>query len=139
MVISYIILDGPVNHLFLKDLFDLQNAFNKTFFSFYILSLCHSLFLSSSFSIYHISILHIPHLYLLSTFSLPFLYLYQHLLERYGMTELGMVLSNPIKGKRTKGCVGFPLQGVVRNIISFFVCCFHFCPSLFAIFLILVL
>jgi malonyl-CoA/methylmalonyl-CoA synthetase len=34
------------------------------------------------------------------------------LLERYGMTEIGMGLSNPYKGKRYAGHVGYPLQGV---------------------------
>ncbi|MCU0435982.1 MAG: acyl-CoA synthetase [Bacteroidia bacterium] len=33
------------------------------------------------------------------------------LLERYGMTETGMVLSNPLEGKRMPGCVGTPLPG----------------------------
>lgn len=34
------------------------------------------------------------------------------LLERYGMTELGMVLSNPLHGPRLPGHVGSPLPGV---------------------------
>ena len=34
------------------------------------------------------------------------------LLERYGMTELGMVLSNPLHGERRPGSVGQPLPGV---------------------------
>jgi malonyl-CoA/methylmalonyl-CoA synthetase len=34
------------------------------------------------------------------------------LLERYGMTEIGMALSNPLHGKRFPGCVGTPLPGV---------------------------
>lgn len=34
------------------------------------------------------------------------------LLERYGMTEIGMALSNPLRGKRFPGCVGAPLPGV---------------------------
>ena len=34
------------------------------------------------------------------------------LLERYGMTEIGMGLSNPLHGKRFPGCVGVPLPGV---------------------------
>ncbi|KAK9727785.1 hypothetical protein K7432_001562 [Basidiobolus ranarum] len=36
------------------------------------------------------------------------------LLERYGMTEIGMALSNPIgdPALRREGCVGFPLPGV---------------------------
>ena len=34
------------------------------------------------------------------------------LLERYGMTELGMALSNPLHGDRVVGAVGTPLPGV---------------------------
>ena len=34
------------------------------------------------------------------------------LLERYGMTELGMALSNPLTGQRRPGFVGAPLPGV---------------------------
>eukprot|EP00064_Thunnus_orientalis_P016814 superscaffoldBa00003419_g16886 len=34
------------------------------------------------------------------------------LLERYGMTEIGMALSNPLKGPRIPGAVGLPLPGV---------------------------
>ncbi len=34
------------------------------------------------------------------------------LLERYGMTEIGMALSNPLKGERRAGHVGIPLPGV---------------------------
>jgi malonyl-CoA/methylmalonyl-CoA synthetase len=34
------------------------------------------------------------------------------LLERYGMTEIGMALSNPLRGKRRPGCVGRPLPAV---------------------------
>ena len=37
----------------------------------------------------------------------------QPLLERYGMTELGMALSNPYRGERRPGHVGQPLPGVV--------------------------
>ena len=36
----------------------------------------------------------------------------QQLLERYGMTEIGMALSNPIDGERRPGTVGEPLPGV---------------------------
>jgi len=36
----------------------------------------------------------------------------QSLLERYGMTEIGMALSNPLHGERRPGCVGRPLPGV---------------------------
>ncbi|KAM4596863.1 malonate--CoA ligase ACSF3, mitochondrial [Fundulus diaphanus] len=41
------------------------------------------------------------------------------LLERYGMTEIGMALSNPLKGQRTPGAVGLPLPDVeVRIVMS---------------------
>ena len=36
----------------------------------------------------------------------------QRLLERYGMTEIGMALSNPYRGERRPGAVGVPLPGV---------------------------
>jgi malonyl-CoA/methylmalonyl-CoA synthetase len=36
----------------------------------------------------------------------------QVLLERYGLTEAGMVLSNPLDGERRPGHVGLPLPGV---------------------------
>ncbi len=36
----------------------------------------------------------------------------QRLLERYGMTEIGMGLSNPLDGERRPGHVGQPLPGV---------------------------
>jgi malonyl-CoA/methylmalonyl-CoA synthetase len=36
----------------------------------------------------------------------------QPLLERYGMTEIGMALSNPYEGERRPGAVGLPLPGV---------------------------
>ncbi len=39
------------------------------------------------------------------------------LLERYGMTEIGMALSNPLRGQRRPGWVGAPLPGVgVRHV-----------------------
>lgn len=34
------------------------------------------------------------------------------IMERYGMTETGMTLSNPLKGNRVPGSVGSPLPGV---------------------------
>jgi malonyl-CoA/methylmalonyl-CoA synthetase len=34
------------------------------------------------------------------------------LLERYGMTEIGMALSNPLRGERVPGSVGTPLPSV---------------------------
>lgn len=36
----------------------------------------------------------------------------QTLLERYGMTEIGMAISNPYLGERRAGAVGIPLPGV---------------------------
>ena len=36
----------------------------------------------------------------------------QKLLERYGMTEIGMAISNPYHGERRPGAVGKPLPGV---------------------------
>ncbi len=42
----------------------------------------------------------------------------QHLLERYGMTETGMILSNPLKGERRPGAVGQPLPGVEVRLRS---------------------
>jgi malonyl-CoA/methylmalonyl-CoA synthetase len=38
------------------------------------------------------------------------------LLERYGMTEIGMGLSNPLNGQRVPGCVGVPLPGVQARL-----------------------
>ena len=39
------------------------------------------------------------------------------MLERYGMTEIGMALSNPLHGRRRPGFVGAPLPGVlVRRV-----------------------
>jgi malonyl-CoA/methylmalonyl-CoA synthetase len=40
----------------------------------------------------------------------------QVLLERYGMTEIGMGLSNLLHGPRYPGCVGFPLPGVEARL-----------------------
>ncbi|CAI8601225.1 unnamed protein product [Vicia faba] len=40
------------------------------------------------------------------------------LLERYGMTEFVMALSNPLKGERKAGTVGKPLPGVQVKILS---------------------
>ncbi|PWA19015.1 hypothetical protein CCH79_00005031, partial [Gambusia affinis] len=39
------------------------------------------------------------------------------LLERYGMTEIGMALSNPLKGPRIAGAVGLPLPDVEVRIV----------------------
>jgi malonyl-CoA/methylmalonyl-CoA synthetase len=38
------------------------------------------------------------------------------ILERYGMTEAGMICSNPYDGDRTPGTVGFPLPGVEARV-----------------------
>jgi len=40
----------------------------------------------------------------------------QRILERYGMTETGMITSNPYEGERRAGAVGFPLPGVSVRI-----------------------
>ena len=40
------------------------------------------------------------------------------LLERYGMTEIGMGLSNPYDGERKAGYVGMPLPGVQVRLVN---------------------
>ena len=40
------------------------------------------------------------------------------LLERYGMTEIGMALSNPLHGDRRPGSVGVPLPGVEVRLVG---------------------
>jgi malonyl-CoA/methylmalonyl-CoA synthetase len=40
------------------------------------------------------------------------------LLERYGMTEIGMALSNPLHGPRIPGTVGRPLPGVEVRLVD---------------------
>lgn len=42
----------------------------------------------------------------------------QRLLERYGMTEIGMALSNPYEGERRAGTVGQPLPGVEIQLVK---------------------
>lgn len=42
----------------------------------------------------------------------------QSLLERYGMTEIGMALSNPLDGERRPGTVGQPLPGVELRLVN---------------------
>ena len=42
----------------------------------------------------------------------------QRLLERYGMTELGMAISNPYKGARKASYVGLPLPGVSIKLVN---------------------
>ena len=40
----------------------------------------------------------------------------QKILERYGMTEAGMITSNPLEGARIAGTVGFALPGVTSRV-----------------------
>lgn len=40
------------------------------------------------------------------------------LLERYGMTEIGMAISNPYNGERKAGFVGLPLPGVKIRLVD---------------------
>jgi malonyl-CoA/methylmalonyl-CoA synthetase len=40
------------------------------------------------------------------------------LLERYGMTEIGMALANPLHGERKPGFVGIPLPGVDARLVD---------------------
>ncbi len=40
------------------------------------------------------------------------------LLERYGMTEIGMALSNPLKGRRIPGHVGVPLPNIELRLVN---------------------
>lgn len=40
------------------------------------------------------------------------------ILERYGMSETGMITSNPLQGERVAGTVGFPLPGVEIRVCS---------------------
>jgi malonyl-CoA/methylmalonyl-CoA synthetase len=42
----------------------------------------------------------------------------QVILERYGMTEIGMALSNPLEGARVPGAVGRPLPGVTVDLVA---------------------
>lgn len=42
----------------------------------------------------------------------------QRILERYGMTEAGIVLSNPVDGERRPGAVGFALPGVSIRLVD---------------------
>ena len=42
----------------------------------------------------------------------------QRILERYGMSETGMLLSNPLHGRRIPGSVGIPLPGVEARIVD---------------------
>jgi malonyl-CoA/methylmalonyl-CoA synthetase len=40
------------------------------------------------------------------------------LLERYGMTEIGMAISNPLHGERRPGYIGFPLPRVQIRLVD---------------------
>jgi malonyl-CoA/methylmalonyl-CoA synthetase len=42
----------------------------------------------------------------------------QRLLERYGMTEIGMAISNPYRGERRTGYIGSPLPGVKVRLVN---------------------
>jgi malonyl-CoA/methylmalonyl-CoA synthetase len=42
----------------------------------------------------------------------------QRLLERYGMTEIGMALSNPLDGERRPGYVGKALPGIEVRLVD---------------------
>lgn len=42
----------------------------------------------------------------------------QHILERYGMSECGMITSNPYEGDRIAGTVGFPLPAVRLRVVA---------------------
>jgi malonyl-CoA/methylmalonyl-CoA synthetase len=42
----------------------------------------------------------------------------QRILERYGMTETGMLTSNPLSGERRAGSVGPPLEGTQVRIVD---------------------
>jgi malonyl-CoA/methylmalonyl-CoA synthetase len=42
----------------------------------------------------------------------------QMILERYGMTETGMITSNPLHGQRIAGTVGFPLPDVQIRVVD---------------------
>jgi malonyl-CoA/methylmalonyl-CoA synthetase len=42
----------------------------------------------------------------------------QRLLERYGMTEIGMAVSNPYHGERRAGHIGQPLPGVLLKLVD---------------------
>ncbi len=40
------------------------------------------------------------------------------IVERYGMTEVGILTSNPFEGERVPGSVGFPLEGVEIKVVD---------------------
>lgn len=41
----------------------------------------------------------------------------RRIVERYGMTEVGIITSNPVSGERVPGSVGYPLQGVEIKVM----------------------
>ena len=40
------------------------------------------------------------------------------IVERYGMTEVGIITSNPYRGERIPGTVGYPLEGVEIEVVD---------------------
>ena len=40
------------------------------------------------------------------------------IVERYGMTEVGIITSNPYRGERTPGTVGYPVEGVEIKVVN---------------------
>ncbi len=40
------------------------------------------------------------------------------IVERYGMTEVGIITSNPYRGERVPGTVGYPLEGVEVRVVG---------------------
>ena len=40
------------------------------------------------------------------------------IVERYGMTEVGIITSNPVYGDRVAGSVGYPLEGVEVKVVD---------------------
>ena len=42
----------------------------------------------------------------------------RRIVERYGMTEVGIITSNPLGGRRAPGTVGFPLEGVEIEVVD---------------------
>ena len=53
---------------------------------------------------------------LVPTFEAFFQRTGHRILERYGMSEAGMITSNPLAGQRIAGSVGFPLPGVSARV-----------------------
>tara|TARA_B100000315_G_scaffold56824_2_gene51152 strand:+ start:11754 stop:13292 length:1539 start_codon:yes stop_codon:yes gene_type:complete len=55
---------------------------------------------------------------LAQTFEAFFAHTGHRILERYGMSEAGMIASNPLEGERVAGTVGFALPGVTLRICA---------------------